>query len=132
MTSPSAELAVGGGPYTVVISMSGASRLSTVSLSMTFNANAVRVRAVQEGSFMRQGNQQVAFGHQVDSAAGRIDVTLTRTGDTVGASGAGSLAAVIFDAIAAGAVTFNLNGVATAPGGAPIALQVTPVTVTVK
>ncbi len=132
VTSPSSELAVGGGPYTVVVSLSGASRVSTVTFTLTFSVANVRVRAVQEGSFMRQGSQQVVFGHQVDSAAGRVDVTLTRSADTVGASGTGTLAAVVFDAAAAGSVTFTVNGVATAPGGAPIVLQGVPATVVVR
>lgn len=132
VTSPSTELAVGGGPYTVVVSLSGASRVSTVSFTLTFNPATVRVRAVQEGSFMRQGSQQVVFAQQVDSAAGRLDVTLTRSADAVGASGTGTLAALVLDAVAAGSVTFTVNGVATAPGGAPIALQGVPATVVVK
>lgn len=132
VTAPATELRAGGGPYTVVVSIAQADRVSTVSLSVGFNPAVVRVRAVQEGSFMRQGGQQVAFAQQVDSANGRIDVTLTRTGDTVGASGTGALAAVVFDAIAAGAVTFTVSGVATAPGGAPIVLQTVPASVVVK
>lgn len=81
---------------------------------------------------MRQGSQQVVFAQQVDSAAGRLDVTLTRSADAVGASGTGTLAALVLDAVAAGSVTFTVNGVATAPGGAPIALQGVPATVVVK
>jgi type II secretory pathway component GspD/PulD (secretin) len=132
VASPSSEMRVGGGPYTVVISISDASRVSTVSFSLMFNPSLLRVRGVNQGSFMSQGGQQVGFAQQVDSAAGRVDVTLTRTGDTVGASGAGSLAVVLFDAVAAGSVTLNVNGVATAPGGAPITLNVTPATVAVR
>jgi len=123
---------VGGGPYTVVVSISDASRVSTVSFSMTFNPNVLRVRGVNQGSFMSQGGLQVAFAQQVDSVAGRVDITLTRTGDTVGASGTGSLAVVLFDAVAAGNATLNVNGVATGPGGTPIALKVTPAEVTVR
>jgi hypothetical protein len=132
VSSPSSEMRVGGGPYTVVVSIADASRVSTVSFALTFNPNLVRVRGVNQGSFMSQGGQQVGFAQQVDSAAGRVDVTLTRTGDTVGASGAGSLAVVLFDAVAAGNVTLNVNGVATGPGGSPITLKVTPAAVTVR
>ena len=132
VTSPSPEMRVGGGPYTVVVSIADASRVSTVSLSLTFNASLLRVRGVQQGSFMSQGGQQVAFAQQVDAAAGRVDVTLTRTGDTVGASGAGSLAVVLFETLAAGSVTLNASGMATGPGGTPVALQFRPATVSVK
>jgi hypothetical protein len=132
VSSPSAELRVGGGPYTVVVSISDASRVSTVSFSMMFNPNILRVRGVNQGSFMSQGGLQVAFAQQVDSVAGRVDITLTRTGDTVGASGTGSLAVVLFDAVAAGKASLNVSGVATGPGGTPIALKVTPAEVTVR
>jgi hypothetical protein len=132
VSSPSPEMRVGAGPYTVVVSMSDASRVSTVSFSLTYDAKLLRVRGVNQGSFMSQGGMQVAFAQQVDAVAGRLDVTLTRTGDTVGASGTGSLAIVLFDAASPGNTTLNVSGVATGPNGTPIALKVTPAGVTVR
>ena len=44
MTAPSPELTVGGGPYTVPISLSNASRLSNLALTVTFNPAVLRVR----------------------------------------------------------------------------------------
>jgi len=132
VSSPSPEMRVGAGPYTVVVSMSDASRVSTVSFSLTYDAKLLRVRGVNQGSFMSQGGLQVAFAQQVDAVAGRLDVTLTRTGDTVGASGTGSLAIVLFDAASPGNTTLNVSGVATGPNGTPIALKVTPAGVTVR
>jgi general secretion pathway protein D len=132
VTPPSPSLAVGGGPYTVPISIDGASRVSTLSLTMTFNPVAVRVRLVQEGSFLRQGGATVAFAQQVDPAIGRVDITLTRTSDAAGASGGGLVAAVIFDAVAPGNVTFGISGAATSVGGAPVTLQFTPAAAIVK
>ena len=102
-TPPGAQFQIAGGPYTVPITVAGVSRLSTVSLTMTFNPQALRVRAIQEGSFMRQGGVNAAFTQQVDSTIGRIDITITRPADMVGASGTGLLAVVLFDATAAGA-----------------------------
>jgi hypothetical protein len=99
---------------------------------MTFNAAALKVRAVQEGSFLRQGGVAVTFTQQVDGTAGRVDISMTRTPDPVGASGSGLLAAVVFEPVAPGTSTFNLSGVATNPQGGPIPLSFTPVTVTVK
>jgi general secretion pathway protein D len=98
---------------------------------LTFNPAVVRVRSVQEGSFMRQGGANVAFAQQVDPAAGRIDITLSRSGDTVGASGSGVLAAVLFEAVGPGSSSFVPSGVATGPGGA-IGLQFSSTTVTVR
>jgi type II secretory pathway component GspD/PulD (secretin) len=132
ITTPGTEFRLGGGPYTVPVSVNGASRFSTVSLSLTFNAAVLRVRAVQEGSFLRQGGISVTFTQQVDAAAGRVDISMTRTGDTVGASGSGLLAAVLFEPVAAGSATLTLSGVATNPQGGPVPLSFAPVTVTVK
>jgi len=123
---------VAGGPYTVPLAISGASRLSTVSLSVTFNPRVLRVRLPQEGDFMRKGGAKVTFTHKIDETAGRIDLTLTRANDSVGASGDGVVVGIIFDAIGAGTSALAVAGVATAPGGAPVPLQFVPATVTVR
>jgi general secretion pathway protein D len=131
VTPPGTQFAVGAGPYVVPVSITNVNRATTLSLTVTFGAAAVRVRSVQEGSFMRQGGSNVAFAQQVDPAGGRIDLTLSRTGDTVGATGSGVLATLIFEAVAPGAVTFTPSGVASGPGG-PIPLQFSPATITVR
>ena len=123
---------VAGGPYTVPVSISRASHLSTVSGSITFNPRILRVRLAQEGDFMRQGGAKVTFAHKVDEAAGRVDITITRAADAAGASNAGMLAAVIFDAIGAGTTTLSLGGLATGPGGTPVPVAFAPATVTVR
>jgi len=127
VTPPGTDFRVGGGPYTVAVSASNASRLSGLSLTITFNPSAVRVRAVQEGSFMRAGGAQATFTQQVDAAAGRIDIAIIRTGDTTGVAGTGLLAGVLFDAVGGGAANIAITGTATAPGGGPASLQVAPV-----
>jgi type II secretory pathway component GspD/PulD (secretin) len=132
LTPPGTEFRVGGGPYTVPVSITNASRVSTVTVTITFNPAALRVRSVQEGSFMRQAGANATFSQQVDAAAGRIDIAVTRTADTTGASGAGLLAAVLFDAVAAGAGNLTATGMASTPGGTPIPVTVAPVTVTVR
>ncbi len=130
ITPPGTAFRVGGGPYTVPISVVNASRLSTVTLTVTFDPALLRVRSVQEGSFMRTGGVNVSFAHQEGS--GRVDVTISRGADATGAGGTGLLAAVLFDAIAPGSATLSLSGSATGPGGTPMGLQFRPVTVTVQ
>ncbi len=132
VTPPGAPFRVGGGPYTVPVSISGVSQLSTISLTLFFDPNVLRVRTVQEGSFMRQGGVQVTFRQQVDTAGGRIDITATRMNDAFGAAGAGLLAAVLFEAVGPGSVTLSTSGTAMTPGGAPLMLQFTPGTVTAQ
>ena len=52
--------------------------------------------------------------------------------DSTGASGTGLLAAILFDAVAAGTTTLTTSGAATGPGGAAMGLQFQPVTVIVQ
>jgi hypothetical protein len=130
ISPPSTSFRVGGGPYTIPLSVTDASRLSTVALTLLFDPTKLRVRSVQEGSFMRAGGAAVSFNQQV--SGNRIDITLVRSADATGASGTGLLAAVLFDAIAPGSATLSLSGTATGPAGTPMGLRFTPVTVTVQ
>ena len=123
---------VGSGPYTVPISIAGATRLSTLTLSITYNPALIRVRNVQEGTFMRQGGITPAFSSQVDDKSGRIDIVITRPGDQTGASTSGLLAALLIEPIVAGTGSLGLSGSASIPGGGTAALQFLPVGVTVR
>ncbi len=133
VSPPGTDFRVGAGPYLVPISISNASRLSTVSISLSFNPAVLRVRTVQEGNLMRQGGAQAAFTQKIDAAAGRVDIAVVRPGDLLGASGTGVVGAVLFEAVAPGTSPLALSGVGTLAGGggaAPFLFQ--PVTVTVK
>src|SRR5687767_13486685 len=130
--SPPSEMRVGSGPYTVPISVAGATRLSTLTLSITYNPALVRVRAVQEGTFMRQGGVTPAFSQQIDEKSGRIDIVITRPGDQTGASTSGLLAALLVEPLAAGTGSLALSGSATVPGGNQAALQFVPAGITVR
>ncbi len=132
LTPPGTEFRMGGGPYTVPISVTNAPRTSTVTVTLTFNPAVLKVRSVQEGSFMRQGGLTAQFTQQIDPAAGRVDMTISRDADVVGASGSGLVAAVLFDPVAPGATSVAISGSATGPGGSALAVQASPASVTVK
>jgi general secretion pathway protein D len=119
-----------GSTYTVPISISDATRISTITLTLLFDPAKLRVNRVSEGSFMRAGGVNVTFSQQV--SGNRVDITLTRGADTTGATGTGLLAAILFDAIAPGSATLTLSGSATGPGGTAMGLRFTPVTVQVQ
>jgi general secretion pathway protein D len=131
LISPSSStFRVGGGPYTVPLVINEASRISTVTLTLIFDPTKLRVVSVQEGSFLRGNGVPVVF---TQSASGnRVDISLTRAADAIGASGTGVLAAILFNAIAPGPATLTLSGTATGPGGAAMGLRFAPVTVTVQ
>ena len=126
------ELRTAGGPYTVPLSVANASRLSMVTLTVTFNPAVLRVRNVQEGTFMRQGGVTATFTPRIDIASGRVDIAVARNGDRAGASGAGLLAALLFDAVGPGNSLIQVSGVASNPEGGALPLVFAPVSVTVR
>jgi hypothetical protein len=123
-------LRVGGGPYNVPISITNVARLSTISLTLTFDPMLLRPRAVTEGGFMRSGGSNATFTNQVGQ--GRIDVTIVRSADSTGATGTGLLFSVLFDAVAAGTAGLGISGTGTGPGGTPMGLQFRPAVITVQ
>jgi type II secretory pathway component GspD/PulD (secretin) len=130
ISPPAGIFRVGQGPYTVALSVLDAARLSTIALTLTFDPMLLRVRGVQEGSFMRLGGANATFTQQV--APGRVDITISRSGDSTGATGTGLLSAVVFEPIAAGTASLSLSGSGTGPGGTSMSLQFRPVTVTIQ
>ena len=130
--SPPTEMRVGSGPYTIPISVAGASRLSTITISVTYNPALIRVRSVQEGTFMRQGGVAPAFSSQIDEKSGRIDIVISRPGDQTGASTAGLLAAILLEPLAPGTGNLSVSGSASVPGGAGAPLQFVPAGITVR
>jgi general secretion pathway protein D len=130
VSPPGPALRVGGGPYTIPVSVTNATRLSTVTLTLTFDQALLRPRLVSEGSFMRSGGASATFTQQV--APGRIDMTIVRSADAVGATGTGLLGAVLFDAIAPGTATIGLSGSGTGPGGEAMGLQFRSASVVVQ
>ena len=129
LSPPSPEFRVGGGPYTVPVSVSGASQLSRLSLTITYNPGAVRVRNLLEGAFMRSGGAQASFTSQPDSSSGRLDMAITRSNDVNGVAGTGVLATLQFDAIGPGPANISITGTAATPSGGPVPLQFAPVPV---
>ena len=127
LSPPGTDFRVGGGPYTVPVSITGASMVSGATLTITFNPSALRVRAIQEGSFMRSGGVNATFTQQVDAASGRIDIAIVRAGDATGVSGTGLLAAILFDAVGGGAANLTVTGAGTGPRGNPVSLVFAPV-----
>lgn len=132
VTAPAGEVRVGAGPYLVPIYASSVSRASTVTLTVTYNPAVLRMRTVQEGSFLRQAGTNVVFTPNTDAATGRVDLAFVRTGDKVGASGSGLLAALQFDAVGAGTSQLTISGVIANPTGGTMPVQFVPATVVVR
>jgi general secretion pathway protein D len=127
VTPPSSDFRVGGGPYNVPISVTGASQISSVAVTVTYNPAVLRLRATAEGSFMRAGGVNATFTTSPEASSGRVDIAIVRTGDTTGVAGTGLLAALMFEPVAPGAANLNVTATATAPGGSPVPLQFAPI-----
>jgi general secretion pathway protein D len=132
LTPAGTEFRVQGGPYSVPISINNASRISTMTLTVTYNPAILKVRTATEGTFMRQGGITSSFAPKIDSVNGRVDLVLSRAGDQTGASGSGLIAALVFDAVAPGTSTITISGVALGPTGSPVPITSSPVSVTVR
>ena len=126
LSPPGPEFRVGAGPYTVPVSITGAAQVSSLSLTIRYNPAVLRVRSVQEGSFMRAGGVPATFTQQVDATTGRIDIVIFRPADPTGVAGTGLLSAVLFDAVGGGPANMTVTGSATGPMGAAVPLQFGP------
>jgi type II secretory pathway component GspD/PulD (secretin) len=127
VSPPSTDFRVGGGPYNVPISITGASQISSVSVTVTYNPAVLRLRATAEGSFMRAGGVNATFTTSPESNTGRVDIAIVRTGDTTGVAGTGLLAALMFEPVTAGPANLTVTATAAVPGGAPVPLQFAPI-----
>jgi len=121
------EFRLSGGPYTVPISITGASQISSVSLTVTYNPAVLRISAAQEGTFLRAGGVAAVFNQQPDPSGGRLDIAIIRPNDLTGVAGTGLLAALVFEAVAAGPANLAVTGSASGPNGAPVSLQFGPI-----
>ena len=132
VSPPGTTFRVGGGPYTVPISITDASRLSTVTLTLTFDPAMLRVRARAGGQLHARRRRDAAFTQQVNGGPRRHHAR--RAADATGASGTGLLAAVLFDADRARARADADAERHRPPDRAarPMGLQFRPVTVTVQ
>jgi len=120
---PGPEFRLGGGPYLVPVSITNASQLSGITLTVTYNPAVIRLVNVQEGSFMRAGGVNASFTQQPDPVAGRVDIAVVRRGDITGVAGTGLLAGLLFEPVAAGAANLNVTGSASGPNGNAVTLQ---------
>ena len=121
------EFRINSGPYTVPISITGASQISSVSLTITYNPAVLRIMAAQEGTFLRAGGVAAVFNQQPDPGGGRLDIAIVRPNDLTGVAGTGLLTALMFEAIAPGQANLAVTGSASGPNGAPVMLQFGPV-----
>ena len=87
-----------GGTFTVQLNMQSAELVSSVPVSLAYDARLLEVVSVNEGTLLRQNGGRTTFASRVDRATGQIIATVTRADDG-GASGAGSILTIAFRAL---------------------------------
>ncbi len=99
----SSEVAVGS-QFTIAVDVGGVQNLSSVNMVLHYDPARLSLldANVQEGSFMRQEGGTTSFFRTVDRGSGRVTVGITRSGAGKGASGAGNLVTLVFDATSEG------------------------------
>ena len=112
--------------------VSGAEEIATLSLSLEFDPEVLRVSSVREGDFAHQVSGEVAFAKDVDAAAGRIDLVVTRWGDLTSDEVSGLVAAVVFVPVSTGVSVVSPSGMGLTSSGTPLMLSFEPTTVTVR
>ncbi len=133
LTVPTADLQMGGAPYTVPVSIAGVSQLGAATLTITYDPKVLKATSVSPGTFMQQGNVTPTFVPKIDDAAGRIDIAISRSGTAPGAAGSGPLAGLSFQAVGPGTSKITITATAFTPEGKPIVVQLpAAASVTVK
>ena len=114
LSPPGPDFRVGAGPYTVPVSITGASQVSSVSLTITFNpVGAARARRSRKAASCAPAAWRRRSPSRSTPPAGRIDIAIVRTGDPTGVAGTGLLGAVLFDAVGGGPANLTVTGAAT-------------------
>ena len=132
VSAPTAAMQVGGPAYTVPVTITGVQQVGTVTLTLTYNPGVLKAVSVNQGTFLQQGGLTTTFAPKIDATAGRIDIAISRPAGANGASGTGLLAAISFQALAAGSSTVAVSGVVLTADGTPVTIQMVPANVTVK
>ena len=126
------DIAIGSGGYTVPIMVSGAAAMATLSLSLEFDPEVLRVSSVREGDFASQSNGELVFAQDFDAVAGRIDLALTRSGQSSNDEASGLIAAVVFEPVSPGVSVVSPSGLGLTSSGEPLTLSFEPTTISVR
>jgi general secretion pathway protein D len=90
-----------GDKISVTINTQSSQRVNNIGMQIGFDPSVLKAVDVIEGNFLKQSNLASTFTKNIDPAGGQMTIELAGS-ETVGASGAGSVATLIFEAIAAG------------------------------
>jgi len=128
--SADGSVPAGGGPFTMPIQISGVQNVAAVSLAITYDPAVMTNVIAGQGAFMMQNGVSPVFAPRM--TAGRVEMAFARPASQPGASGAGVLGAISFNAGTPGTTDVVISGVVTTTTGQSIPLQFTPARITVR
>jgi len=105
-----------GDRFTLTLSTRAAEPVRDLEFLLGFDPAALKAVEVAEGSFLKQQNLPSNFTRDINQSSGQITLELAGTGDQ-GAKGAGSVAAITFEVLAASAHS-EISVSRVAPSGA--------------
>jgi general secretion pathway protein D len=120
-----------GDKFTVVVNSQGSASVKTIAFELQYDTETLKAVAINEGDLMRRAHLRSTFDPQINEGSGTISANLAaETGGTAG--GAGSIASVQFEVIAApsnttGPASISVTSIsATSKGGAAVSMSTPP------
>lgn len=104
-----------GDRFTLTLSTRSAEPVRNLEFLLGFDPVALKAVEVAEGSFLKQQNLPSNFTRDINQPSGQISLELAGTGEQ-GAKGAGSVAAITFEVLAASARS-EISVIRVAPAG---------------
>lgn len=112
-----------GQQFSVEVKISTVSDLRAAPFVLTYDPLFVEFVSAAEGDLLKQSGMPTIFSSTGNPAAGTVTISLSRRPGSVGVSGAGSLATVLFRAKNKGPASFGFNNVAfSAADGRPLTI----------
>jgi len=100
-----------GNKFTVTLNTQSGEAVRNLSLMVSYDPSLLKAVDAIEGTFLKQDGAAATFARDIDLASGQIALEAANTGDQ-GAKGAGSLAAITFEVVAAGQSQISVARVA--------------------
>ena len=91
-----------GDTMTIGLAVSNVQDLFSIPLLLQYNPTVIQVEDVRNGGFLSGGTQNIAIVHQENQQQGQSVISATRSTNTPGISGSGTLFGIVIKAIAPG------------------------------
>lgn len=109
--TPSTISLKAGDTMTIGLAVDNAHDLYSIPLLLQYNPAVIEVEDVRDGGFLSGGTQNIAIVHQENAQQGQAVISATRSPNTPGISGSGTLFGIVIKAIAPGTSQLQIEQV---------------------